>query len=53
MTAPYDWQSLVAVSVVLVTALVLVTGFVRRLRSSPKGGCGGGCGCVKTELRGK
>lgn len=48
-----NWQTIAALGIVLATVVILVTVFVRRLRPSAKGGCGGGCGCVKTELRGK
>ncbi len=53
LTQPYDWQSIAALSIVLVTAVIIGVGFVRRMRRTPKGGCGGDCGCAKTELHGK
>jgi hypothetical protein len=53
LTNAYDWQSLAALTIVLVTVVTLGAVFVRRLRRSPKAGCGGDCGCGKTELRGK
>jgi len=49
----YDWQSYGALSVVAIALLTLSLSAWRRMRKSPGAGCGGSCGCVKTELRGK
>jgi hypothetical protein len=48
-----DWQTYSAVSVVAIAVVTLSLSAWRRMRRSPGAGCGGSCGCVKTELRGK
>ena len=39
-----EWQTLIAVGIVLVTLAIFV---IRLLKPKPKGGCGHDCGCGK------